>query len=223
MKILYKVLVAACLTSTITNIKAQELKIIQTPLSWTAERDSLSIEYLSKRHGIEQNNAFITPRMVVVHWTANHSYDATWNTFKEARLKGRPELIQSSALNVSSQYVIERDGTIYQLLPDTLFARHTIGLNYCAIGIENIGSSNAPLTKEQLEANTALINQLARKYPIQQVIGHHEYLKFRHTVWWKETDPNYFTQKNDPGKKFMRKLRRNLKDLQLDNLPDTDS
>ena len=199
---------------------AQGLKIIQTPLVWTQERDSLSLEYLQKRHGLVQAKAHIVPRMVVVHWTANNSYAATMQAFRDARLKGRPELIASSALNVSSQYIIDRDGTIYQLLPDTTFARHTIGLNYCAIGIENIGSSRAPLTDEQLAANTALIQHLASLYPIRQVIGHHEYGMFRKTSWWKETDPQYFTYKNDPGKKFMRKLRRNLKDLNLEELPE---
>jgi hypothetical protein len=48
------------------------------------------------------------------------------------------------------------------LVDPELFARHTIGLNYCAIGIENIGSKSQPLTDEQVEANAELVKYLAK-------------------------------------------------------------
>lgn len=194
---------------------AQTPVIIQKPIIWNAEREKLSLDYLKNRHGIVQENAVIKPTMVVVHWTANNSVQATFNTFNPVLLPGRPELRKASALNVSSQYVIDRNGAIYQFLPDTVFARHTIGLNYCAIGIENIGGDKSPLTDKQLAANEALIRHLKSKYPIDFVIGHHEYKIFRKTKYWKETDPNYFTIKSDPGDIFMKKLRGNLTDLKL--------
>lgn len=194
---------------------AQTSEIIQKPIIWNAEREQLSLDYLKKRHGIVQQKAIIKPTMVVVHWTANNSVQATFNTFNPVLLPGRPELRKASALNVSSQYVIDRDGTIYQFLPDTVFARHTIGLNYCAIGIENIGGDKYPLTEKQLKANEKLIRYLKSKYPIDFVIGHHEYRAFRKTKYWKETDPDYFTSKSDPGDAFMLKLRANLTDLKL--------
>lgn len=194
---------------------AQTPVIIQKPIIWNAEREKLSLDYLKNRHGIVQENAIIKPTMVVVHWTANNSVQATFNTFNPVLLPGRPELRKASALNVSSQYVIDRNGTIYQFLPDTVFARHTIGLNYCAIGIENIGGDKSPLTDKQLAANEALIRYLKSKYPIDFVIGHNEYKIFRKTKYWKETDPNYFTIKSDPGDIFMKKLRGNLTDLKL--------
>jgi len=194
---------------------AQTPTVIQKPIIWNAEREQLSLDYLKNRHGIVQQTAIIKPTMVVVHWTANNSVQATFNTFNPVLLPGRPELRKASALNVSSQYVIDRDGTIYQFLPDTVFARHTIGLNYCAIGIENIGGDKYPLTGKQLKANEKLIRYLKSKYPIDFVIGHHEYRAFRKTKYWKETDPDYFTSKSDPGDAFMLKLRENLSDLKL--------
>lgn len=203
----------------IKNVLAQDVYMIPSRLTWTPEREALSLEYLKIRHGIIQEKATIVPKMVVVHWTANDSYSETMDIFRNALLKGRPELIKSSALNVSSQYVIERDGSIFQLLPDTVFARHTIGLNYMAIGIENIGSAKNPLTKKQLEANAKLIVYLKSKYKIDYVIGHHEYGLFRGTDFWKETDKDYFTYKNDPGNKFMKQLRRKLKKFEFKKLP----
>lgn len=198
---------------------AQDLKVIYSPLNWNKEREMLSVEYLKKRHGIDQQTARIEPKMVVVHWTANNSYAETMNAFREPTLKGRPELVRSSALNVSSQYIIERDGSIFQLLPDTILARHTIGLNYMAIGIENIGSEKNPLTKQQLKANANLISFLKEKYDIEYVIGHHEYGLFRNSDLWKETDAEYFTHKIDPGAKFMKQLRKKLKKYDFKKMP----
>lgn len=206
-----------CLFATV--LFAQSPKIVQKPITWNQERIQLSLDYLKNRHGLNQSAPTIQPKMVVVHWTANNSVKATFNTFNPVKLPGRPELTKASALNVSSQYVIDRDGTIYQFLPDTIFARHTIGLNYCAIGIENIGSRQNPLTDAQLKANEELIRYLSKMYPIEYVIGHHEYQRFKKTSWWKETDPKYITGKDDPGDKFMQRLRKHLADLKLNPLP----
>ncbi|WP_312363040.1 peptidoglycan recognition family protein [Sphingobacterium sp.] len=210
-------LVVNCLV--VAMLFAQSPKIIQKPITWNKERIQLSMDYLKNRHGLTQSAPIIRPKMVVVHWTANNSVKATFNTFNPVKLPGRPELTKASALNVSSQFVIDRDGTIYQFLPDSIFARHTIGLNYCAIGIENIGSREHPLTHAQLKANEKLIRYLSKKYPIAFVLGHHEYQRFKKTSWWKETDPNYITGKDDPGDKFMNELRSALNDLKLNSLP----
>ncbi|KGE14423.1 N-acetylmuramoyl-L-alanine amidase [Sphingobacterium deserti] len=184
--------------------------IVQKPIIWDAERELLSLEYIKNRHGIENPSVEIVPKMVVVHWTDLLSVNKTIRTFNPVYLPGRPALRKASSLNVSAHFVIGRDGTIFQLLPETTFARHTIGLNYCAIGIENIGSARYPLTDAQLKANTDLVKYLMAKYDIQYVIGHHEYQIFKNTEWWKETDPDYITKKSDPGDEFMGQLRINL-------------
>lgn len=194
-------------------------RIIDKPITWNAEREKLSIQYLKDRHGLEKAIATIEPKMVVVHWTAIENIEVTFDVFNPPTLGGRADLTGASNLNVSSQFLIDRDGTVFRLLPDTTFARHVIGLNYLAIGIENIGSDDMPLTKAQLLANEKLIRYLKRKYPIDYVIGHHEYQNFQKTDLWKETDPNYRTVKTDPGDKFMKQLRKKLTDLNLKPVP----
>lgn len=184
--------------------------IIQKPIQWDTDRERLSLEYLLKRHGIHTDTAIIEPRIVVVHYTENMSVNATFKTFDPVFLPGRRDLQTASVLNVSAQFVIGRDGRIYQLLGENQFARHTIGLNYCAIGIENIGTARNPLTEKQLKANAKLIAYLRKKYPIEYVIGHHEYQAFNKTLWWKETNPTYMTKKRDPGDKFIHALRKEL-------------
>ena len=194
-------------------------RIIDKPITWNQEREELSLKYLEDRHGLDQKTASIDPKMVVVHWTAINTIEVTFDVFDPATLAGRPDLTGASNLNVSSQFLIDRDGTIFRLLPDTTFARHTIGLNYLAIGVENIGGDDMPLTKEQLKANEELIRYLERKYEIDYVIGHHEYQNFQTTDLWKEADPDYRTVKTDPGDDFMKKLRKNLADLNLKPVP----
>lgn len=121
--------------------------------------------------------------------------------------------------NVSAHFLVDRDGTVYQLVDPELFARHTIGLNYCAIGIENIGSKSQPLTDKQVEANAELVKYLAKKYPIEYLIGYSEYGAFRNSKLWKETNPKYFTEKEDPSAGFMKKVREKLTDLKLKSQP----
>ncbi len=195
------------------------LRIFEKPIIFNEEREHLSLEYMKVRHGIEAESAVIDPRMVVVHWTAVYSIEETFDIFNPVRLRGRAELQDAGALNVSAHFLVDRDGTIFRLLPDTTFARHTIGLNYMAIGIENIGGSQAPLTRAQLRANTELITWLAGKYDIEYVIGHHEYQDFRGSDVWMETDPDYLTYKVDPGPEFMRRLRERLKPLEFKSGP----
>ncbi|MDQ8005234.1 MAG: peptidoglycan recognition family protein [Pedobacter sp.] len=200
---------------------AQEIKIIDKPIIYDSTRIRLSLEYLKQRHGIEQETPTIQPKIIVLHWTAAKTFSSTFNAFNPSKLPNgdRKDIATVSSLNTSSQYMVDRDGTIYRLMPDNYFARHVIGLNYCAIGVENVGSADFPLTDAQLKANEDLVRYLQKKYKIEYLIGHYEYTKFKGTPLWKETNPNYQTGKTDPGVDFMRRIRTNLKDLALKGIP----
>ncbi|GMG88608.1 peptidoglycan recognition protein family protein [Biformimicrobium ophioploci] len=197
------------------------LNIIQKPIIFDATRERLSLEYLKTRYGIEREKAQIEPRMVVAHWTAIPTLEASFNAMNPVELPGfRTAIGSASALNVSAHYLIDQDGTIYQLLPNTTFARHVIGLNHTAIGIENVGNgTDQPLTEAQLEANINLIRKLGHEFPIEYVIGHHEYTKFVDHPLFMEIDNNYRTEKSDPGDAFMNKLRAGLGELNLKPVP----
>ncbi|TKC05641.1 N-acetylmuramoyl-L-alanine amidase [Pedobacter polaris] len=199
---------------------AQQLRIIEKPIIFDATRTQLSLDYLKRRHSIIQEEPTIKPTMIVLHWTASRSLMGTYNAFNKSILPSdRKNLTGVSKLNVSSHFLVDRDGSIYQLLPDTTFARHVIGLNYCAIGIENVGSNDYPLTKAQLLANEKLVRYLAKKYNIQYLIGHYEHTLFKNTSMWRETNPYYHSDKIDPGKLFMKNIREELQDLNLKGAP----
>lgn len=214
-------LLITCLFLTSCSFSQPTFRTFYKPVIFDSQRIQLSLEYLKNRYGIIQNTPSIKPVMIVLHWTAIPTLEKTFDVFNRSTLPVARKGIQyASTLNVSSQYLVDRDGTIFQLMPDTLFARHVIGLNYCAIGVENVGSEKAPLTDAQLNANIQLIRYLKDKYPIEYVIGHYEYKQFIGTPLWKETNPNYLTEKTDPGIPFMKKIRESIKDLDLKGAPE---
>ena len=127
------------------------LQIIQYPINYSKDRTDLSIQYLKERHGLTQTTPTINPKIIVLHFTGFGNIKTIHEYFNAPTIEESRKVNKKvSALNVGSHYLIDRDGTIYQLIPDTLLARHVIGLNYCAIGVENIGSEKEPLTEEQI-------------------------------------------------------------------------
>lgn len=148
------------------------------------------------------------------------NFDDSFRRLKQEKLySDRSDIASAGALNVSSHFLVARDGTIYQLMPDNWMARHVIGLNYSSIGVENIGGEGdkkEDLTEAQLQANIKLVQYLKAKYPeIEYLIGHLEYTQMESTPLWLEKDADYRTKKVDPGEKFMAQVRESVKDLEL--------
>ena len=195
-------------------------EIVDKPILFNEERKALTLQYLSDRYGLEQVEPTITPKMIVLHWTVIPTFKESFETFYPAKLPGRPNLKAASALNVSSQFMVDRDGTIYRLLPETTMARHVIGLNHCAIGVENIGGrEDLPLTEAQVSSNIWLVNYLSKKYEIDYLIGHYEYTRFEGHEFWLEKDEGYRTEKDDPGTDFMEKVRKATKEHNFKPIP----
>jgi N-acetyl-anhydromuramyl-L-alanine amidase AmpD len=186
-------------------------QIIQKPIIFDSARIQLTKDYILAHYGIKAETIKIVPKLIVLHWTAKSTLRASFNTFNLPTLAGRQDL--PGELNVSAHFLVDRDGTIYQLMPDNWMARHVIGLNSHSIGIENVGGvdDKADLTNQQAESNAYLVCYLRKKYStIQYLIGHKDYLDFRRTALWLELDPNYQTKKVDPGDDFVTFVRRLL-------------
>ncbi len=99
-------------------------------------------------------------------------------------------------------------------------ARHCIGLNHIAIGVENIGDgAKHPLTDAQVRANADLVRHLASRFPITHLIGHHESNDMRRHPYWREREPAYGNRKPDPGESFLRRVRARVADLGLEGAP----
>jgi N-acetylmuramoyl-L-alanine amidase len=191
--------------------------IAYKPIPFGKSRRELTLDYIRTHYDPAATSFLIDPQMIVIHWTASSTAESAISAFRSEVLPAsRPELLRGGRLNVSSHFVVERDGKIFQLMPENWMARHTIGLNRVAIGIENAGGPDLPLTEAQLSSNAALVRRLVRKYSrISFLIGHYEYKAFQGTPLWQERDPSYITGKLDPGPEFMEKLRELTKDLGL--------
>ncbi|WP_417935766.1 peptidoglycan recognition family protein [Flagellimonas allohymeniacidonis] len=195
--------------------------IVEKPIVFDEQRIELTKQYLSQRYNLDQGTPEIVPKMIVLHWTAIPTFEKSYEAFENSTLPNwRPDIESVSGLNVSAHFLVDQDGIIYRLMPETTMARHVIGLNHSAIGIENVGGTEGtPLTRKQLKANIWLVNYLATKYDIDHLIGHYEYTFFENHPLWLEVDDGYRTEKTDPGEDFMKKVRRATKKFNFEPLP----
>jgi N-acetyl-anhydromuramyl-L-alanine amidase AmpD len=213
---------SALLFATLVSACASGPRIVDRPVPFGERRQAMTREYIAQRYGLEVNDITIVPRIVVLHWTASDDLEGSYRTFVPDTAVGRPDLMGASPVNVAIQFLVGQDGTIYRLMPETWMARHVIGLNYEAIGVENVGGQRGVdnLTDAQIEANARLVRYLARRYPtIEYLIGHHEYRHFENHPLWRERDASYRTRKSDPGERFMSAVREKVAGLKLKPAP----
>ncbi len=194
--------------------------IIQRAIDFTPERIKMTKAYVKQHYGFDIKDITIKPKIIVLHWTAVMDFEDCFKRLKGDKLyNDRGDIASAGALNVSAHFLVARDGTIFQLMPDNSMARHVIGLNYSSIGIENVGgedNAKEDLTEAQVRANVKLVKHLKAKYPdIEYLIGHHEYTAMEKTPLWLELDDGYRTIKADPGKKFMKSVRDEVQELGL--------
>jgi hypothetical protein len=130
----------------------------------------------SERHYGERKAKLVDPNVIVEHYTASTTYSSAWSTFAA----NAPDVEFGERPGVCAHYVIERDGTIHQLVSLRWRCRHTVGLNQTAVGIEHVGISDADVMgrKRLLRASLALTRYLQDRLGIRtrDVIGHAESL-----------------------------------------------
>lgn len=199
-----------------------ELAILDRPITYDAARREKTITYRKRHQDPAASDITIDPKMIVLHFTGGGSLDGTWRYFDRPSVeRGRKIIAKAGDLNVSAHFLVDRDGTIVRLMPETWMARHVVGLNHLAIGVENVGDGGRyPLTAAQRAANVALVRHLLARFPgITHLIGHHEYLAFEAHPYFQEREPDYRTRKGDPGPAFMQAVRAELQDLPLAGPP----
>ena len=200
-------------------IDAGTLAVVDAPITFNAERERLTLDYRRTHNDPKSVDLTIDPRVIVLHYTGGNSAKSTRAYFDNIKIEAaRKDLAKHGAVNVSAHYLVDRDGTIYKLQPETRFARHCIGLNHIAIGIENVGEDEKALTDAQVAADAALVRDLAARFPITHLLGHYEVMQFRKHAYFVELDPTYKNEKPDPGTSFMARVRERVADLKLSGL-----
>jgi N-acetylmuramoyl-L-alanine amidase-like protein len=192
---------------------APQPSTIKPPITWKkipfgAKRKRQMAAY-SKRHYGVRTWHLTDPEVVVEHYTDGTSFDSAWNYFA-ANGKHLGEYP-----GVCSQFIIDTDGTIYQLVNLGIRCRHAIGMNWTAFGIEHVGTSDRQILRNHamMRASLRLTVWLMDKYGISwgNVIGHAETLQspYHHELyasWNCQTHSDW--QRRD-----MRVYRRRLKRL----------
>jgi len=184
---------------------------MQRPI-FDAERLQLTVDYARHHYG-EASAVLSHPQMIVVHFVTIPTLQKSLDFFRPPRIDHqiRRDIAGGGEVNVSAHYLVDRDGTLYQMAAEDVLCRHVIGFNHSAIGIENVAVNADDLTAAQLETNAALISRIIQRQPsIRYLLGHHEYRDrtLPHYQLYREVDAGYrFTDKVDPGPFFMTRLR----------------
>lgn len=149
---------------------------------------SLLIRTLSSKNYSEREYNIIDT--IILHHTATPTCKMALNILTDAKRDVR----------VSSHYVIDRDGTIYQLVDNEKKAWHAgvsfwrgrEKINEYSIGIEIVNTGFNPFPEPQMQATLALCKNIMAKYKIDicNVVGHSDIAPGR------KIDPNeYFNWK----------------------------
>jgi N-acetylmuramoyl-L-alanine amidase len=170
------------------------------------------VAYTRRHYGsfLKPTWRLLHPHVIVIHYTAA-SYSSTINTF--ANDVPDSELHQLPA--TSAHFVIDTNGTIHQLVSVGTIARHTVGLNWTALGIEHVGYSDAQVlgNRRQMSSSLHLVHWLRCRFHIQirNVIGHNESLS---SPYHHEEVPSLRTQTHsDFMHRDMQIYRRRLRAL----------
>jgi beta-N-acetylhexosaminidase len=147
--------------------------VVWDPIPFGPERKAQMAAY-SQRHYGTSTYTLADPHVIVIHYTESPTFQSAWNTFAN----DTPDTELHELPGNCAHFVIDTDGTIYQLVSLSTMCRHTVGLNWTAIGIEHVGSSDAQVLNDrrQMTASLRLTRWLRCRFHIQikNVIGHNE-------------------------------------------------
>src|SRR5262249_31709460 len=149
--------------------------IVWKPIPFGAKRRAETVAYARRHYGLDTWR-LVRPHVIVEHYTGSTTFASAYATFAS----DTPDTELHELPGVCAQFVIDRDGTIYQLVRLNTICRHTVGLNWTAIGIEHVGTSDAQILGDprQLDSSLRLTLWLAQRFHIRlrNVIGHAESL-----------------------------------------------
>jgi N-acetylmuramoyl-L-alanine amidase len=149
--------------------------IVWKPIPFPARRREEMAAYSRRHYGLSSYR-LVDPRVIVEHSTASSTFAPVFAEFS----RDTPDYELHELPGLCAHFVIDTDGTIYQLVPLDLMCRHTVGLNYTAIGIEHVGTSDQEIldNPRQIAASIQLTVWLMATFHISlaNVIGHNESL-----------------------------------------------
>ena len=187
-------------------------RIVWDPIPFGPTRKAQMTAYVRRHYGsfMRPTWRLVHPHVIVIHYT-DASYSSTFNTF--ANDVPDSELHELPA--TCAHFVIDSDGVIHQLVSLQAMCRHTVGLNWTAIGIEHVGFSDAQVLGDarQMSSSLRLVHWLQCRFNVQtrNVIGHAESLS---SPYHHEDVPSLRTQTHsDFVRRDMQTYRARLRKL----------
>jgi len=201
--------------ATTSGKKVHPPKIKWDPISYSKARKRQMANY-SQRHYGQREWKLKQVKAIVLHYTAGPSYASAWSLFDS----NTPNLGEKPG--TCAQFVVDQDGTVYQLTRLSVRCRHTIGLNHISIGIEmvqpDLGDPNKTakaILKRRKQSNAAvrLAAWLTDRYGVKlgNVIGHgmaNDSPLFLDKEGWVNDHVDWLTPQVKDFRKRMKKLLR---------------
>ena len=149
--------------------------VVNHPIPFGPKRKREMAAYSERHYGMHKWR-LRHPRAIVEHMAQAPTAAAVHATFAP----DVPDVELGELPNVCSHFVISRSGRIFQLVNLRTRCRHTVGLNWTAIGIEHAGYGDGDVlgNRRQLRASLWLTQYLRCRFGIGlgDVIGHNESL-----------------------------------------------
>ena len=162
-------------------------KIVHDPIPFPPARKAQMRSYALEHYGIASYR-LVHPHLIIWHYTESSTFQSVWNTFAD----DVPDVTYHELPQVCAHFVIDTNGTIYQLVPLDIMCRQVVGLNYTAIAIENVGFSDSQVMDDraQFDAALSLTRWLRCRFaiPVSGVIGHNESLQ---SPYYRELVPSF--------------------------------
>jgi N-acetylmuramoyl-L-alanine amidase len=176
-------LVSACACVAAAPVPARSARatrphIVWDPIPFGSRRKAETVAYVRRHYGsfMRPTWRLTDPHVIVIHYTDSSTFSSAYNTFAP----DVPDQELHELPGTCAHFVIDTDGTIHQLVSVGTICRHTVGLNWTAIGIENVGFSDAQVMSDrrQFSADLHLVRWLRCRFGIEvrNVIGHNESL-----------------------------------------------
>jgi hypothetical protein len=152
--------------------------IINDPIPFGSQRRAQMVAYVRRHYGNFMGPTYKlrNPHVIVIHYTETATFQETYNTFAP----DTPDTELHELPGTCAHFVIDRSGGIHQLVPLGVMCRHTVGLNWTAIGVEHVGFSDREVLDDsaQLRSSLRLVRWLRCRFKIsiRNVIGHNESL-----------------------------------------------
>jgi beta-N-acetylhexosaminidase len=171
-------------------------RIVWDPIPFGTKRKAETVAYVRRHYGsfMRPTWRLVHPRVIVIHYTDGPTFSSAWNTFAD----DVPDSELGELPQTCAHFIVDTNGTIYQLVSVGTICRHTVGLNWTALGIEHVGYSDGQIlgNGRQMSSSLRLVRWLRCRFhiPIKNVIGHNESLS---SPYHHEDVPSLRTQTHD--------------------------